>query len=126
MISDRLSQRDAQRGFLLDGYPRTAAQVDYLDEVLAARGLELDMVLQLDVADDVLFSRLLARAKESNRSDDNGMVIRHRIVLFHEQTAAVIARYVDRSILVRVDAEGSIDEVAERILQSLAAAKSPV
>ena len=84
MVRDRLSEADVESGFLLDGYPRTTAQVDYLDEILAEGDQKLDVVLQLTADDEELVTRLLGRAKETGRSDDNEAVIRHRLDLYHE------------------------------------------
>ncbi|MCU1516737.1 MAG: adenylate kinase [Pseudarthrobacter sp.] len=120
MVRNRLSQDDAGAGFLLDGYPRTAAQVDYLDGILAAGELELGVVLQLTADDGELVARLLGRAGEAGRSDDNESVIRHRLDLYHQQTEAVVGRYAERGILARVDGIGAVDDVTDRILGALA------
>lgn len=120
MVRNRLCQDDVGSGFLLDGYPRTTAQVDYLDGLLAAREQELGVVLQLTADDEELVRRLLFRAKEAGRSDDNESVIRHRLDLYHQQTEAVVARYAGRGIVARVDGSGGIDEVTDRILGVLA------
>ena len=116
MVRNRLSQDDAGSGFLLDGYPRTVAQVDYLDGILAAGEQELGVVLQLTADDGELVSRLLGRARETGRSDDNESVIRHRLDLYHQQTEAVVARYAGRGILAQVDGIGGIDDVTDRVL----------
>jgi adenylate kinase len=119
MVRNRLSQDDVGSGFLLDGYPRTAAQVAYLDEILAAAEQELGVVLQLTADDGELVSRLLGRARQTGRSDDNESVIRHRLDLYHEQTEAVVAKYAGRGILARVDGIGPIDDVTDRVLGSI-------
>ena len=119
MVRNRLSQDDAKNGFLLDGYPRTIAQVDYLDGILGSADQELGVVLQLTADDEELVSRLLGRAKETGRSDDNESVIRHRLELYHQQTEAVVARYARRGILTQVDGIGGIDEVTDRVLGSI-------
>ena len=116
MVRNRLSQDDAGSGFVLDGYPRTVAQVDYLDGILAAGEQELGVVLQLTADDAELVSRLLGRARETGRSDDNESVIRHRLDLYHQQTEAVVARYAGRGILAQVDGIGGIDDVTDRVL----------
>lgn len=116
MVRNRLSQDDARSGFLLDGYPRTMAQVDYLDGVLSAGGQELGVVLQLTADDEELVSRLLGRARETGRSDDNESVIRHRLDLYHQQTEAVVAKYAGRGILTQVDGIGAVDDVTDRVL----------
>jgi adenylate kinase len=118
MVRNRLSQDDAKEGFLLDGYPRTVAQVDYLDGILAAREEELGVVLHLTADDDELVWRLLGRARETGRSDDNESVIRHRLDLYHQQTEAVVVKYASRGILIEVDGIGGIDDVTDRVLGS--------
>ncbi|AJT41698.1 adenylate kinase [Psychromicrobium lacuslunae] len=119
MVRDRLQQDDVQQGFLLDGYPRTSAQVDELDDILTAEGEKLDVVLQLTADDEELVKRLLGRAKESGRSDDDEKVIRHRLNLYHTQTEVVVTRYAEQGILARVDGIGAIDEVTERIMTAI-------
>lgn len=119
MVRSRLSQDDVDNGFLLDGYPRTSVQIDYLDGVLAARELTLDVVLQLTADDEELVKRLLGRARETGRSDDNEAVIRHRLDLYHEQTEAVVAAYAKRAILTRVDGIGAIDVVTDRVMDAI-------
>ena len=116
MVRNRLSQDDASNGFLLDGYPRTTAQVDNLDGILAMGEHELAVVLQLTADDDVLVARLLGRAQEKGRSDDNESVIRHRLELHHQQTAAVVASYAERGILTRVDGIGVVGEITDRMM----------
>ena len=81
-------------------------------------------MLQLTADDEELVSRLLGRAKETGRSDDNEAVIRHRLDLYHEQTEAVVAKYAERGILTQVDGIGGIDEVTERVLLAIEAAKA--
>jgi adenylate kinase len=119
MVRDRLAQDDVRDGFLLDGYPRTVAQVEYLDGILAESGLSLDVVLQLTADDEELVTRLLGRARETGRSDDNETVIRHRLELYHTQTEAVVSRYEERGILTKVDGIGAIDEVTDRVLAAI-------
>ncbi|WP_181038922.1 adenylate kinase [Arthrobacter sp. Y81] len=116
MVRDRLGESDVDDGFLLDGYPRTTAQIDYLDEILATRNQRLDVVLQLTADDGELMARLLGRAKETRRNDDTEAVIRHRLDLYHEQTEAVVAKYAERGILTRVEGIGTVDEVTERVI----------
>jgi adenylate kinase len=119
MVLDRLNEDDVENGFLLDGYPRTTAQVNYLDEILAEGDQKLDLVLQLTADDKELVTRLLARAKETGRSDDNEAVIRHRLDLYHEQTETVVAKYAGRGILRKVDGLGKIDEVTDRVMSTI-------
>ena len=117
MVRDRLTHADTQTGFLLDGYPRTVAQVAELDEMLGENGLDKVLVLTADT--DEVVSRLLNRAQEQGRADDTEEVIRRRLEVYEEQTAPLIDLYSARGILVSVDGLGSIDEVAERINAAL-------
>jgi adenylate kinase len=119
MVRDRLSKDDVEPGFLLDGYPRTTAQVDELDSILAESEDQLDVVLQLTADDEELVKRLLGRAEQEGRADDNETVIRHRLDLYHEQTEAVVSRYQERGIVTKVDGLGAIDEVTNRIMDAL-------
>jgi adenylate kinase len=121
MVRDRLSGDDVENGLLLDGYPRTTAQVDYLDEILAKGEQKLDVVLQLTADDEELVTRFLGRAKDTGRSDDNEAVNRHRLNLYHEQTEAVVAKYAERGILTQVDGIGGIDEVTDRVMRAIKA-----
>jgi len=113
MVRDRLSHADAQAGFLLDGYPRTLAQVTELDQMLGDETLDRVLVLTADT--DEVVGRLLNRAIKQGRSDDTEEVIRRRLEVYEEQTAPLIDLYSSRGILVTVDGLGSIDEVAARI-----------
>jgi adenylate kinase len=120
MVRERLNESDVDDGFMLDGYPRTVAQVDYLDQILNESDRTLDVVLELTADTEDLVARLLGRAKETGRSDDKEAVIRHRLDLYHEQTEAVVAHYARRGLLTRVHGSGGIDDVTERVLDSLA------
>ena len=119
MVRTRLQEDDVEPGFLLDGYPRTVAQVEELDDILAGNGQKLDAVLLLTADDDELVARLLRRAEVEGRADDNEDVIRHRLDVYKQQTADVVARYEDRGIVTRVDGLGAIDEVTERVMEAL-------
>jgi adenylate kinase len=119
MVRDRLAEGDAQDGFLLDGYPRTLAQVEELDGMLEERGGSLDAAVALTADLDELVARLLQRARVEGRSDDTEEVIRRRQEIYEEQTAPLIAVYRDRGMLVDVDGMGEIDEVTGRILAEL-------
>lgn len=116
MVRSRLSEADTASGFLLDGYPRTVPQVEFLDEVLAEQGVSLDRVILLTVDVEEVVGRLLRRAAADGRTDDSEAVIRHRLDLFAAQTAPLAAIYDERGLLVRVDGMGPIDEVSARVL----------
>lgn len=117
IVADRLSQPDAERGFLLDGYPRNVEQVHALDGML--EGASLDAVVLLEADTDEVVARLLKRAEIEGRADDTEEVIRHRQTVYAEQTAPLIALFSERGILVTVDGLGSVDEVAGRIAAAL-------
>jgi adenylate kinase len=119
IVEDRLAQADCEPGFLLDGYPRTLAQVGALDGMLAARGGRLDRVLELTVDDEAVVERLLKRAEVEGREDDTEDVIRERMAIYHRETRPLSDTYNDRGLLVRVDGLGSVDEVTARILAAL-------
>lgn len=122
MVRDRIAQPDAAGGFLLDGYPRTLAQVGELDGMLGDAGLKLDAVVVLTADADELVGRLLARAQIEGRADDTEDVIRRRLEVYAEQTAPLIDVYGRRDLLVEVDGLGEIDEVRERVAAALDAA----
>jgi adenylate kinase len=119
LIRDRLAEADAQGGFLLDGYPRTADQVRELAEYLAGHGEALDVVVELVADPDVVVERLRKRALEQGRSDDDESVVRHRLEVYREQTEPLIDIYDERGLLVKIDALGAIDEVTARITDAL-------
>lgn len=121
IVRDRLSQDDAQSGFLLDGYPRNVAQVGHLDEFLGARGEALDAVILLDVPREESIARLSLRAQEQGRSDDTEEAIAHRLDIYENETAPILAVYGERGIVDRIDGIGSLDEITERIISALAA-----
>ncbi|NYG54923.1 adenylate kinase [Nocardioides perillae] len=115
MVRDRLAETDCEPGFLLDGYPRTVAQVEVLDGILAEAHCPLDAALVLTVDDEELVQRLLHRAQTEGRSDDTEEVIRKRQAVYNEQTAPLLETYDARGLLVRVDGMGGVDEVSARI-----------
>ena len=124
IVRDRLLQPDALAGFLLDGYPRTQAQVADLDTMLAAEGASLDAVLELTVDTDEVVQRLLKRAEIDGRADDTEDVIRHRMKVYEEETAPLAALYRDRGLLHQVDGMGEMDEVSDRLTAVLATLQS--
>ncbi|MFM1845596.1 MAG: hypothetical protein RIS19_69 [Actinomycetota bacterium] len=121
LIRDRLSQADAEAGFLLDGYPRTNDQVNELDDILGAQHRNLDAVILLVADTDELVRRLLKRAQEQDRADDTEEVIRHRQNVYLEQTQPLIEIYSARDLVVEIDGLGQVGEVTERILNALTA-----
>ena len=121
MVADRIAQADCENGFLLDGYPRTTAQVGELDSMLKASGLALDVVVEITADAEAVVARLLKRAGEQGRADDTEPVIRRRLEVYAEATAPLAAIYEGRGLLLRVDGMGGVDEVTDRIMAALAA-----
>lgn len=115
IVADRLAEPDAAQGFLLDGYPRTLAQVDALDAYLAGQGVSLDAVIELTVDTAEIVQRILKRAETSGRADDTEEVIRERQDIYQRETAPLAQRYAERGLLRQVNGLGSIDEVETRI-----------
>ncbi|MBD3944590.1 adenylate kinase [Nocardioides ganghwensis] len=119
MVRNRIDEADAAPGFLLDGYPRTLAQVTELDGMIEFTGHRLDAVVVLTVDSEELVQRLLQRAVTDGRADDTEDVIRRRQEVYLEQTAPLIEVYRERGILVEVDGMGEVDDVTARIFAAL-------
>jgi adenylate kinase len=119
MVRNRIDEPDAEPGFLLDGYPRTLAQVEELDGMIKFTGHALDAVVVLTVDQDEIVHRLLQRAEVEGRSDDTEDVIRRRQELYAEQTEPLIDVYRSRDLLIEVDGMGEVDEVTQRIYDAL-------
>lgn len=147
MVSERLDEKDAANGFLLDGFPRTVPQAEVLDEQLTLRGVKLDVVVQLEVATDEVIRRISGRrichgcgrvwhvdfnptkvdgvcdkcgGELFQREDDQPATVRNRLEVFFEQTAPLIDFYGAQGKLVTVDAMGPVDEITTRLLTALA------
>ena len=119
MVRNRIDEPDAEAGFLLDGYPRTLAQVDELDAMIKFTGHQLDAVVCLTVDQDEIVARLLQRAQVEGRADDTEDVIRRRQEVYLEQTQPLIAVYGERGIVVEVDGMGEVSAVTQRIFAAL-------
>lgn len=146
MVRNRLAEDDAEKGFLLDGFPRTVPQADELDVILADLGTRLDVVLELVVDDDEVVRRLSGRrtcrdckriwhvdfdppAVEGccddcggglfQRDDDNAATIQNRLTVYAESTAPLVGFYAERGMLVGLDATGPVDDVTERAIDAL-------
>ncbi len=119
MVAARVAEPDAANGFILDGYPRTLAQVGELDTILQGLNTELDKVVEITANTDEVVARLLNRAREQGRADDTEEVIRRRMDVYAEQTEPLVNVYSQRGLLVKVDGMGAMDEVTERLLAAL-------
>jgi adenylate kinase len=131
IIADRIDQNDCRRGFVLDGFPRTVAQAEALDRLLAERGLKLDAVIELKVDEGILLQRIekrvadmLARG-ETVRSDDNPEVLKGRLAAYRAQTAPLTGYYAGQDQLRQVDGMAAIDEVTAAIDELLAPPAEP-
>ncbi|HSV41765.1 MAG TPA: adenylate kinase [Nocardioidaceae bacterium] len=120
MVRDRLTQPDCERGFLLDGYPRTLEQVTELDMMLIDQDAHLDGVIALEADSAVLVQRLLGRALTEGRADDTEGVIRRRQEVYTEQTAPLVSEYGARGVLLMVDGNGRVDHVTDRVHTAIA------
>ena len=146
MVRERLKEEDAGDGFLLDGFPRTVPQAETLDEILGAMSVGVDVVLELVVDDEEVIRRLSGRRTCRNcghiwhvdfdppkhegicddcggrlfqRDDDKPDTVRHRLEVYAEQTAPLIAFYAEKGVLVGIDATGPVDDVTERAIAAL-------
>jgi adenylate kinase len=143
MIEDRIGQADCKNGFILDGFPRTAAQAEALDAMLAGKGLRLDHVIEMAVDDKALTERIVGRytcakcgagyhekfqkpkvdgvcdvcggREFTRRADDNEDTVRTRLEAYHKQTAPILPYYRAKSVLKSVDGMAAIDDVARQI-----------
>lgn len=122
IVSERIEEPDCKNGFILDGFPRTVAQAEALDGILADHGIALDAVIELKVDDDALAARVENRAAESGgavREDDTVEALRHRLNVYHTQTAPLIAFYAERGKLATVDGMQDIESVSASIARAL-------
>jgi adenylate kinase len=119
MVRARIDEPDAEPGFLLDGYPRTLAQVEELDGMIRHTGHELDAAVVLTVDADEIVERLLQRAQVEGRADDTEDVVRRRQEVYGEQTEPLIGVYRSRGLVHEIDGMGAVEEVTKRIFDAL-------
>jgi adenylate kinase len=110
IIAERLKSPDCEKGYLLDGFPRTIAQAEALDRMLTEKETPLGVVLELQVPEEELFRRLAGRG----RADDNPAVIRQRLVAYRQQTEPLLDYYRRRGLLQSIDGLGTVDEIFDR------------
>ena len=150
IVSDRVDEPDCRNGFILDGFPRTVAQAEALDEMLAGKGLKLDHVVEIGIEDDLLVDRLTGRFECAKcgegyndkfkktaadgvcdkcggtefirRADDTEEKIRTRLAIYHEQTRPILPYYRERGILKSVDGAKDLDDVTQQLRGMLAPA----
>lgn len=122
IVAERVEEPDARKGFILDGFPRTVPQAEALGNMLREKMLGLDAVLQLQVDESILLSRIEKRALETvggARADDNAEALKKRLRIYHEQTEPLVNYYASRGLLVPIDGMKPIDEVSEDIEREL-------
>jgi adenylate kinase len=117
IISERLDAEDCKPGFILDGFPRTIAQAEALDQMLLDKGVKLDAVIEIKADADELVRRVIQRARESGtaRADDNEEVLRKRLGVYQDQTAPLVAYYADEGLLKTVDGMAPVEQVTGAI-----------
>ena len=120
LIQEILDSEPARKGVLMDGFPRTIPQAEAVDKMLKAKSAKVDKVLLLEVPEPELVQRLLGRAAKEGRADDNAESIQQRLKVFHAQTAPLIAFYEGRGIVKRVNGQGSVDDIQQRMVQAAA------
>jgi adenylate kinase len=119
LIRERLTEDDAQDGFILDGFPRTMVQADALDAMLKEIGRDLTVVFELQISDDECIQRLLKRAAEEGRVDDTPDAISTRLARYHEETEPLIEHYRATGNLVGIHADRPINDVFAEIQRTL-------
>ena len=131
MIAERIKQKEAESGFILDGYPRTLAQAEALDRALAEGRMELNAVLHIAAEEEALLKRILQRAGEAKRrgeavrTDDDPAVFERRMARYRTETAPLIAHYRKAGKLKTVDGSQPIDRVTETLLAAIGRQASP-
>jgi len=115
LIKEELAKPEAQQGAVLDGFPRTAGQAELVDRTLAERGQRLNHILLLDVPEEELIRRLMARAAQEGRSDDTPGAVGTRLQVYQRDTAPLIAHFAQRGIVRRVPGTGTVDKIATEV-----------
>ena len=126
IIANCIAEPECQRGFILDGFPRTVGQAKALDEMLQNMARNIDHVIVLNVDDEELVDRVKTRAAETGgaRSDDNEETVRHRLEVYNKQTAPLLPYYSEKGLIREIDGMASIDDVTTEIENILGDAKA--
>jgi len=121
VVSERLDQPDTKSGVIFDGFPRTTAQAEALDNLLAEKGMTLDAVVEMQVPDELLIGRIEKRAAETGgtRADDNAETLKKRLVNYHKDTAPLVEYYKGTGKLKTVDGALDMDDVTAAIAAAI-------
>ena len=119
IVRERLGQPDATKGFILDGFPRNVAQAEALTEMLQRSAMALDHVLSIEVPEEELLKRLTGRRQIEGRQDDSDEAIRHRLEVYRQETAPLIAYYQQQGLLRPIPGLGTVEDVFQRIVAVL-------
>lgn len=117
LVADELNKPDYKNGYILDGFPRTVAQAEALDEYLSKKGESIDHFLTLNVPEEELVNRILSRGE--GRSDDTPEKIKTRLNVYHNETAPVLNHYKEQNVVKNIDGVGSIEEIFDRIKKAV-------
>ncbi len=119
LIEEKLASKEVRQGAIMDGIPRTIAQAEAVDGFLSSRGDQIDSVVAFEVQDEILIRRMIGRAGEEGRSDDTPDAIRKRLQVYRQQTAPLLQFYEERGVMTKIDATGSVDEVAASVAKAI-------
>lgn len=119
LIEDALDRNKGAPGFIFDGFPRTVAQAEALDALLAARGASIDLVLRLEVDENALIERITKRFEEQGRADDNPESFKVRLKAYSDQTAPLVPYYQGQGKMVGVDGMAAMDSVAAAVAAAI-------
>ncbi len=120
MISSAIDQNESAKGFLFDGFPRTAAQAEALDKLLELKNAPIAVMLALEVSEEELINRLMKRGETSGRSDDTNIeTIKARITEYHKKTTAVADYYQQFEKVASVKGEGSIEDIFNALCKEI-------
>lgn len=119
ILAKTLDSFKESKGVIFDGFPRTIPQAEALKKVLADRGQEVSIMLDLDVPEDELMTRLIKRGQESGRADDNEETIKKRLVVYHSQTAPLIDWYKAEGQYCHINGLGSMESIFEEICKAI-------
>ena len=119
LVVDRIQQADCEKGYILDGFPRTIAQAEALKKMLAERGQDVSVMLDLEVPEDELMVRLIKRGKDSGRADDNEETIKKRLHVYHSQTSPLIDWYKNEKKYQHINGLGTMDGIFADICEAV-------